>query len=193
MTQSQRFKIFQRDGFRCRYCGSGDRLTVDHVVPRSKGGANTVDNLVTACAACNAGKGANTADVPPSLFSAEDAAPEVFSLFPPSPPPVSESQIMEAFRNTVAADLPTLEKVAMLVMISDVVADGPASVFRSYAEIAKMTGLSRRATCRVVGALVERGLIKRKSGGPETSNEYTLEFGAIAMLLPHTPPKKRRG
>jgi 5-methylcytosine-specific restriction endonuclease McrA len=50
--------LFARDGFRCVYCGShGGRLTLDHVVPRSRGGDSTWENVVTACAPCNLLKG----------------------------------------------------------------------------------------------------------------------------------------
>ena len=49
--------VFARDGHRCQYCGSDRHLTVDHVVPRSKGGGDTWDNLVTSCAPCNRKKG----------------------------------------------------------------------------------------------------------------------------------------
>ena len=50
--------LFARDGWRCVYCGSsGGRLTLDHVVPRSKGGRTVWANVVTACAACNLFKG----------------------------------------------------------------------------------------------------------------------------------------
>jgi 5-methylcytosine-specific restriction endonuclease McrA len=45
--------VFARDKHRCQYCGSARHLTVDHVVPRSRGGADTWDNLVTSCAPCN--------------------------------------------------------------------------------------------------------------------------------------------
>lgn len=54
-----RFRILNRDGFRCRYCGAtakDDRLHVDHVDAVSKGGSDNDDNLVTACATCNLGK-----------------------------------------------------------------------------------------------------------------------------------------
>jgi 5-methylcytosine-specific restriction endonuclease McrA len=55
-----RFTVFQRDGFRCRYCGrtpaDGALLEADHVLPRSKGGPDTLENLVTACWECNSGK-----------------------------------------------------------------------------------------------------------------------------------------
>jgi len=49
--------VFARDGFRCQYCGAGSSLTVDHVVPRSRGGGSAWDNIVTACAPCNLRKG----------------------------------------------------------------------------------------------------------------------------------------
>jgi hypothetical protein len=58
-----RFLVMKRDGFRCRYCGkspathAGVELVLDHVHAWSKGGETTPENLVTSCAACNAGKG----------------------------------------------------------------------------------------------------------------------------------------
>lgn len=44
-----RFNVFLRDRFRCQYCGHGEDLTFDHLVPRSKGGQTTWDNVLTAC------------------------------------------------------------------------------------------------------------------------------------------------
>ena len=52
-----RFNVFLRDKFKCQYCGAGSDLTFDHVVPRSKGGRTTWENVVTACAGCNLKKG----------------------------------------------------------------------------------------------------------------------------------------
>ena len=52
-----RHAVFARDRFRCQYCGAQKRLTVDHVVPRSKGGSDGWDNVVTSCAPCNLRKG----------------------------------------------------------------------------------------------------------------------------------------
>ena len=52
-----RFNVFLRDKFMCQYCGSGDELTFDHLLPRSKGGQTNWDNVVTACSACNVKKG----------------------------------------------------------------------------------------------------------------------------------------
>lgn len=52
-----RRNIMLRDGLKCQYCGRKNDLTLDHVVPQSKGGPNTWENLVTACAPCNTRKG----------------------------------------------------------------------------------------------------------------------------------------
>jgi 5-methylcytosine-specific restriction endonuclease McrA len=49
--------LFARDGWRCQYCGAGTKLTLDHVVPRSRGGDSEWDNVVTSCAPCNLRKG----------------------------------------------------------------------------------------------------------------------------------------
>lgn len=49
--------VFARDGWACQYCGARSDLTVDHVVPRSKGGGSDWENVVTCCAACNRRKG----------------------------------------------------------------------------------------------------------------------------------------
>lgn len=58
-----RRNILHRDGHSCQYCGySGDELTLDHVIPRSRGGGETWENLVTACVRCNVRKGNRTPD-----------------------------------------------------------------------------------------------------------------------------------
>jgi 5-methylcytosine-specific restriction endonuclease McrA len=49
--------VFARDRWTCQYCGSRSNLTVDHVVPRCRGGASSWDNIVTSCAPCNRRKG----------------------------------------------------------------------------------------------------------------------------------------
>jgi 5-methylcytosine-specific restriction endonuclease McrA len=49
--------LFARDGHKCVYCGSSGRLTLDHVVPRSRGGDSVWENVVTSCAPCNLRKG----------------------------------------------------------------------------------------------------------------------------------------
>ena len=52
-----RAMIYKRDNNKCQYCGATRSLTIDHVIPRSKGGQDTWDNLVVACASCNVKKG----------------------------------------------------------------------------------------------------------------------------------------
>ena len=50
--------LFARDNWRCVYCGTASgRLTLDHVVPRSRGGDSVWENVVTSCAPCNLRKG----------------------------------------------------------------------------------------------------------------------------------------
>ena len=56
-----RHQAMTRDGFACRYCGEA-ATEIDHVVPRSRGGGDTLDNLVAACARCNASKCNRTPD-----------------------------------------------------------------------------------------------------------------------------------
>lgn len=56
---AKRFKIFQRDGFQCQYCGASPPaviLHVDHVLAVANGGGDSEDNLLTACSNCNHGK-----------------------------------------------------------------------------------------------------------------------------------------
>ena len=55
-----RRNLYRRDDFRCQYCGTrkpAERLSIDHVVPRSRGGSNSWENCVLACVRCNVKKG----------------------------------------------------------------------------------------------------------------------------------------
>jgi len=52
-----RQNIFKRDNYECQYCGTNKDLTLDHVIPRSRGGISNWKNLVTACKRCNTRKG----------------------------------------------------------------------------------------------------------------------------------------
>jgi hypothetical protein len=59
MRPGLRFKVLSRDNYTCRYCGAKApdvKLHVDHVIPKALGGRDRLDNLVTACEACNLGK-----------------------------------------------------------------------------------------------------------------------------------------
>jgi hypothetical protein len=67
VSKRLRFEIFRRDNFQCRYCGKKPpetELRPDHVIPRTLGGKDDPDNLVTACVDCNAGKSSAAPDAP---------------------------------------------------------------------------------------------------------------------------------
>lgn len=55
-----RRNVLRRDGHQCVYCGSSERLTIDHVHPKSRGGRDTWENLAAACTRCNNRKGNRT-------------------------------------------------------------------------------------------------------------------------------------
>jgi len=60
-VELSRRNIIRRDGFCCQYCGSHTHeLTIDHIIPKSKGGIDSWDNLVSACKKCNNKKGDKT-------------------------------------------------------------------------------------------------------------------------------------
>lgn len=53
--------VLIRDNFRCAYCGTFDKhLTLDHIIPKSRGGRSTFENCVASCRACNHRKGCRT-------------------------------------------------------------------------------------------------------------------------------------
>jgi len=52
-----RKNVMRRDGGKCQYCGNSDRLTIDHIRAKSRGGKDTWENLVAACVPCNNKKG----------------------------------------------------------------------------------------------------------------------------------------
>ncbi len=55
-----RRNVMRRDDFTCQYCGKKSSLTIDHIIPKSRGGKDTWENLTTACDKCNVHKGNRT-------------------------------------------------------------------------------------------------------------------------------------
>ncbi len=56
-----RKNVLRRDNFKCAYCGRSDlQLTIDHIEPKSRGGLDEWENLITACIKCNNKKGDRT-------------------------------------------------------------------------------------------------------------------------------------
>ena len=82
--------VFARDGWECQYCGSRASLTVDHVIPRSKGGTSTWENIVASCAPCNRRKG--------------DHLPDRANMHPRRPPRVPQPEI---FIHVASPTIPT--------------------------------------------------------------------------------------
>lgn len=80
LRPSLRFKVLERDSYRCRYCGAtpeSAELHVDHVHPVSEGGGNELENLVTSCRSCNLGKGAKVLDETPMTAEEKEHAHEL--------------------------------------------------------------------------------------------------------------------
>lgn len=57
ISRALRTKVFERDAYRCKHCGGYKDLRADHIVPESKGGETTFENLQTLCQSCNSRKG----------------------------------------------------------------------------------------------------------------------------------------
>ena len=60
LSKSKKAAVKERDGFSCVVCHSTNDLCVDHKIPESKGGENSMDNLQTLCRSCNSSKGTKT-------------------------------------------------------------------------------------------------------------------------------------
>jgi 5-methylcytosine-specific restriction endonuclease McrA len=84
-----RFNVFLRDRFRCQYCGgkfAASELTFDHVIPRSRGGQTSWENIVAACGPCNTRKD-KFLEMRPLAWPKEPAAHELLAAkraFPPN-------------------------------------------------------------------------------------------------------------
>ena len=74
-----RRRLFKRDDYSCLYCGSNKNLTIDHVVPKSKGGTNEWKNLATCCHRCNTLKGDKTPEQVGLKLRYKPYTPELFS------------------------------------------------------------------------------------------------------------------
>ena len=81
-----RREVFARDSHTCQYCGQRSvELTLDHVMPRHRGGGHSWDNLVAACKSCNHRKGGKTLDEARMRLLHQPHEPrcDVYSLFTP--------------------------------------------------------------------------------------------------------------
>lgn len=75
--------VLARDNYTCQYCGGQPgktQLTIDHVVPRSRGGGTTWDNVVAACGPCNRRKGNRTPDQANFVLLSQPARPRYLAF-----------------------------------------------------------------------------------------------------------------
>ena len=72
-----RNRIYKRDGYECVYCGSKKELTLDHVLPKSRGGSNEWTNLVTSCMKCNRKKADKTPDEAKMSMKSKPFIPQI--------------------------------------------------------------------------------------------------------------------
>lgn len=105
VSAEKRRAVYERDDFTCVYCGNGDpftvsTLTVDHRLPRSRGGTNDLDNLATACSKCNHEK----ADFTVEEFSSGQHRPKRTPALPKHRAS-DRDVVMEARRALVAASI----------------------------------------------------------------------------------------
>jgi hypothetical protein len=91
-----RHRLYKRDGHQCTYCGSKRNLTIDHIIPKSKGGGNTWMNLVTSCSSCNRLKGDKTPEEAGMNLNIKPYEPTIFSEIINS----SVEDIWENFKKT---------------------------------------------------------------------------------------------
>ncbi len=75
-----RKRLYRRDDGQCVYCGSKKGLTIDHVLPKSRGGKNTWSNLVTCCSPCNIKKGNRTPEEAGMKLRKKPYEPSIFSF-----------------------------------------------------------------------------------------------------------------
>jgi CRISPR/Cas system Type II protein with McrA/HNH and RuvC-like nuclease domain len=74
-----RVRIYKRDNNECVYCGSSKQLTLDHVIPKSRGGGNDWNNLVTCCFSCNLRKGNKTPDEAKMVMRTKPHTPTILT------------------------------------------------------------------------------------------------------------------
>lgn len=106
LSKRIRFEVFKRDGFTCVYCGGQPPKVIlhcDHVIAVANDGTNDIDNLVTACDACNLGKGARELTAIPLTIEEKAAVLEE-----------REAQIT-AFNDLIAAKIERVVQTAWTV------------------------------------------------------------------------------
>ncbi len=76
-----RRNVMHRDNYQCQYCGRKSDLTIDHIIPRSRGGKDKWDNVAVACLRCNVTKGSRTPKEAGMTLRTKPTAPYHFMYF----------------------------------------------------------------------------------------------------------------
>ena len=77
--KANRTRIYKRDNHECAYCGSKKQLTLDHIMPKSRGGKNDWNNLVTCCFKCNLKKGNKTPEEAKMVLKVKPYVPSLLN------------------------------------------------------------------------------------------------------------------
>lgn len=77
MLRPNRSRIYKRDNHQCVYCGSNKELTLDHLIPKSRGGTNEWTNLVTCCMKCNRKKADRTPEEAKMILRVKPYIPQI--------------------------------------------------------------------------------------------------------------------
>ena len=108
VTRTQRARIFERDSYTCQSCGSKEHLCIDHILPVSRGGDSSDENLQTLCLSCNTTKGnkldgeeknsrqrrndvESNSNQQSSSLPSDSLIPDSLNLIPDSPIPITDS------------------------------------------------------------------------------------------------------
>jgi len=94
VLRANRNRIYKRDNYTCVYCGSERHLTLDHVIPKSRGGKNDWNNLVTSCQKCNLKKADRTPEEAKMKMSHKPFAPSLVNEN------INLSRLWNDFQNT---------------------------------------------------------------------------------------------
>lgn len=127
-----RWVVLERDQFTCRYCGQfapNVRLEVDHITPVCEGGTDALDNLVTACGACNRGKEAYRAG---ALYGRQRQARGSMK----APPATYPTPSIDVLRDTLR--------------------DHPEGL--TFRDLSRLTGRNRSTLVRTVKRAIEAGV-----------------------------------
>jgi 5-methylcytosine-specific restriction endonuclease McrA len=104
VVRFSRFNVLLRDGFRCQYCGASPsirELTMDHVMPRARGGPTRWNNVVAACKPCNNRKGMRT---PEEALMPLEQRPGEPRFLPSNGPRIVARSMHEKWRLWVSSD-----------------------------------------------------------------------------------------